>query len=121
MTTEFDSEKIQEKIKSFDDLLERLSHVDDKKKQLWLEIYENAIIDRANAHIMFVKLSNIAANSSNEHAIHGRTMATYIERMSKANEQLIKLSELLTKSEEPKDVNNITNDDIFKMIKKESK
>jgi hypothetical protein len=41
--------------------------------------------------------------SSTEHATHGRAMSSYIERMQKSNEQLVKLSEMISKAdnEEP--------------------
>lgn len=105
MTIDNRDEQKDKKLKDFNDLLLQLSDVDDKKKKLWFEIYDNAITDRDNAFIMFHKLVVITSDKSNEHAIHGRTMATYLERMSKANDQLIKLSELVAKSE------ILTNDD----------
>jgi len=94
------SEKsIKERIKDFSGLLNQIESLNDKKKQLWKEIYENAITDRQNAYIMFTKLVMIVQDKSTEHAVHGRTISSYIERMSKANEQLIKLAELISKAE----------------------
>jgi hypothetical protein len=94
--------QLDSKIKNFNEMLQKINSVSDKKKQLYIEIYTNAIIDRQNAYSMYCVLVEIAADKSTEHAVHGRTIATYIERMSKANDQLIKLSEILT---------NITEDD----------
>lgn len=91
---------VKKRLKDFTELLESIEDVSDKKKQLWIEIYENAICDRQNSYVMFEKLVTIAEKKSSEHAVHGRTMATYIERMSKANDQLIRLAELIAKSEE---------------------
>jgi len=89
---------VDSKLKDFRDILSEIDGVSDKKKQLYLEIYENAICDRQNAYVMFERLASIVERKSNEHAVHGRTMATYIEKMSKSNDQLIKLAEIITKS-----------------------
>lgn len=105
---------LQEKVKDFSSLLKQIESVDDKKKQLWKEIYENAICDRQNAYLMFVKLVMIVQDKSTEHAIHGRSLSSYIERMSKANEQLIKLAELVAKAEASNDA--IDPDDVFDKI-----
>jgi hypothetical protein len=90
---------IKDRIKDFSDLLNQIESINDKKKQLWKEIYENAICDRQNAYIMFTKLVMIVQDKSTEHAVHGRTISSYIERMSKANDQLIKLAELVARAE----------------------
>ena len=90
---------IDDKIRDFSDLLNQIDGVSDKKKKLWKEIYENAVTDRWNAHLLFARLVDIAEDKSTEHAIHSRAMAAYIERMSKANDQLIRLSELISKAE----------------------
>lgn len=92
-------ENITEKIKDFSDLLDKIESLTDKKKQLWKEIYTNAIVDRQHAYVIFMKLVNITQEHSTEHAVHGKTMSGYIERMSKANDQLIKLAELIAKAE----------------------
>jgi hypothetical protein len=106
----------EKRIKNFSDLLEKIDDVDDKKKQLWREIYENAITDRQNAFVMFVNLSRLAKDNSTEHAVHGRTLATYLERMGKANDQLIKLAELISRSDPSTSV--IDPDEMFSKIKK---
>jgi hypothetical protein len=106
---------LQEKVKDFSLLLQQIDMVDDKKKQLWKEIYENAICDRQNAYVMFVKLVTIVQDKSTEHAIHGKSLSSYIDRMSKANDQLIKLAELLQKSD--RSDGPIDPDDVFDQIK----
>ena len=53
----------------------------------------------------------IRGNSAN-HNLLGPTAAKYIERMSRANDQIIKLSEIIT-AEESK---SIDTDDVFSMI-----
>lgn len=98
---EVDNREVEEKIRDFGGLLDQIESLTDKKKQLWKEIYENAISDRQNAYVMFAKLVKIAQDKSTEHAVHGKTIATYIERMSRANDQLIKLAELIAKADKP--------------------
>lgn len=112
---EISDRSIQDKIKDFSSLLSQIESINDKKKQLWKEIYENAICDRQNAYIMFVKLVMIVQDKSSEHAIHGRALSSYIERMSKANDQLIKLAELVAKAEYVSE--SIDPEDLFDKIK----
>lgn len=106
---------LDEKIKDFSDLLRQLDGVTDKKKRLWKEIYENAVTDRQNAYVLFTTLVEMVQDKSTEHAIHGKTMATYIERMSRANDQIIKLAELVSKSEQ-KQEEEIDAEEMFKKI-----
>lgn len=106
---------VEEKIRDFRELLEQIESLSDKKRELWRQIYENAISDRQNAYAMFAKLVKIAQDKSSEHAVHGKTIATYIERMSKANDQLIKLAELIAKADS--DNENIDPEDMFDRIK----
>lgn len=107
--------EIKEKVNDFSSLLEQIESLNDKKKRLWKEIYENAIIDRQHAYAMFIELSGIVKGKSTEHAVHGRTLATYIERMSKANDQLIKLAELIARADAA--AAELNPDDMFDMIK----
>ena len=90
---------IEARVKDFSDLLSRIDGLGDKKKQLWREIYENAITDRQYAYMMFDELVEIVHGKTTEHAVHGRSLASYLERMNKANDQLIKLAELVAKAE----------------------
>jgi len=57
----------------------------------------------------------IVQDKSTEHAVHGRTISSYIERMSKANEQLIKLAELVARAEAAADT--INPEDLFDKIR----
>jgi len=107
---------VEERIKDFSGLLNQIESLNDKKRKLWMEIYENAISDRQNSYAMFVRLVKIVQDKSSEHAVHGKTIATYIERMSKANEQLIKLAELIAKAERKDD--EIDPDEMFERINK---
>ena len=112
---EISDRSIKDRIKDFTGLLSQIESVNDKKKQLWKEIYENAITDRQNAYIMFTKLVMIVQDKSTEHAVHGRTISSYIERMSKANDQLIRLAELVAKAEQVSE--SIDPDDMFNKIR----
>jgi hypothetical protein len=82
-------------IKDFEELLDTLSSLHDRKKALWKQIYQNSVTDRRNAYIAFGNLYNMVHGKSTEHAIHGATLSKYLERMNKSNEQLIRLAELL--------------------------
>lgn len=112
---ELSNSDVEKKISDFSGLLDQIETLNDKKKQLWREIYENAISDRQNSYIMFAKLVKLAQDKSSEHAVHGKTMATYIERMSRANDQLIKLAELIDKADRSNE--SIDPDDMFDRIK----
>lgn len=90
--------KIAKEIEGFTDLLGTLATTEERKKSLWKQIYENAVTDRRNAFILFGDLYSMVANKNSEHAIHGQTLTKYMERMSKANEQLIKLAELVSQA-----------------------
>ena len=110
-----DSEiKLEEKVRDFSSLLDQIEGLSDKKKRLWKEIYENAVYDRQNAYSLFVKLVKIVEDKSNEHAIHGKSLSSYIEKMSKANDQLIRLADLIAKAEKTSD--EIDSDEMFKKI-----
>ncbi len=112
---EISDRSIKDRIKDFNGLLSQIESINDKKRQLWKEIYENAITDRQNAYVMFTKLVLIVQDKSTEHAVHGRTISSYIERMSKANDQLIRLAELVAKAESVSE--KIDPDDMFDKIR----
>ena len=109
-----DITKIDDKIKEFSDLLDTIEASEDKKKLLWKEIYENAITDRVNAHLLFTDLYANMQGSTADHVQVGGTMAKYIERMAKSNDQLLKLAELISKEEEKS--SRIDPDDLFNEI-----
>lgn len=106
---------IEEKVQDFSELLDQIDSVSDKKKKLWQEIYENAITDRQNAYVLFTSLADIVQDKSTEHAIHGKSLSSYIEKMSKSNDQLIRLAELVAKSESKKD-ETIDPEEMFKKL-----
>jgi len=79
----------------FSELLETISTMDERKRKLWILIYKNAIEDRMRALEQYQDLKTIVIGKSTEHAVHGKTIAGFIERMSKANDQLLKLADLI--------------------------
>ena len=105
----------QGKIERFSDILDALESTEDKKKLLWKEIYENALNDRENAYALFTDLMTQSQGNSANHAMFGTTMAKYLERMSKSNDQILRLAELIAKAEEKQET--IDPDDIFRKIK----
>ncbi len=98
----------EKKILQFSELLHSLKEIDDKKKILWSEIYENAVADRENAAILFTDtLIQVKGNAAN-HNILGPVIAKYLERMSRANDQILKLAELISKEDSKEiDTNSI--------------
>tara|TARA_Y100001970_G_scaffold294352_1_gene451289 strand:- start:12269 stop:12640 length:372 start_codon:yes stop_codon:yes gene_type:complete len=111
-----DFESIEKKIEEFSDMLSKIEHADAKKKILWREIYENAALDRQNAHILFVEAYTTMSQGTTEHATLGSTLTKYLERMNKSNDQLLKLAELISKSESEHAAINA--DDLFSQITK---
>ena len=109
---EFD--EVRKRVDTFSQVLEKIEHADAKKRILWKEIYENAMLDRQNAHILFVEAYTTMAAGTTEHATLGSTLSKYLERMNKANDQLIRLAELISKSEN--EHNAINADDLFSQI-----
>jgi len=105
--------KREGRLEKFGDILDGLTSTEDKKKLLWKEIYENALEDRESAKILFEDLMLQSTGNTANHAMFGATMAKYLERMSKTNDQILKLAELISKEEEKAQV---TADDIFSQI-----
>lgn len=88
---------INDKIEKFQKLLNDISTLEDKRKMLWMDVYTNALQDRDYAFNMYTHLSGFVTSGvdPNVHALHGPNIAKYLERMSRANDQLLKLSELV--------------------------
>ena len=102
------------KIQKFNELLESLTDIDYKKKSLWLEIYNNALLDRQHAFDLYEDVSNKIFQDQVNHATFGVQATKYLERLNKANDQLIKLAELIASSEKQKETINV--DEIFNTI-----
>ncbi len=108
------NENINAKILKFHDLLDSITSLQDKRKTLWQDIYTNALQDRDYALQMYTHLSGFVASDAQQHALHGPNIAKYIERMSKANDQLLKLAELVSSAfEKEAEVNEITANDMY--------
>ena len=106
--------KKEEKIKNFSELLESLQGADDKKKLLWKEIYSNSLSDRERASILFTEAYKAMSGGSSDHVALGSTMSKYLERMGKSNDQILKLAELIQKSET--DDTKVDPNDLFSKI-----
>ena len=106
--------KKEDKIKEFSDLLDSLADTEDKKKLLWKEAYQNSLEDRESASILLNDLLVTIPGNPTSHSTHGGLASKYLERMSKSNDQIIKLAELVAKEQERQDA--VSPDDIFKSI-----
>lgn len=104
----------EEKIKEFSELLDSLSNTEDKKKLLWKESYQNAVDDRDTAGLLLTDLVLQSQGSSTNHLQFGTLMTKYLERMSKSNDQILRLAELIAKEQLKADV--VSEDDIFSQI-----
>ena len=119
MTTKSIDKKIKKaknketKIEKFSDLLDSLESIEDKKKLLWLESYENALEDRENARFLLNDLLMQVKGSVPLHTSLGSIMSKYLERMGKSNDQILKLAELIAKEQEKE---TLSSDDIFNEI-----
>lgn len=105
---------VRKKVDDFNDLINSIENIESKKKQLWKEIYENAFIDRMNAYMLFTDCYTGLSGATADHVQVGGQLAKYIERMNKANDQLIKLAEIIAKEEER--ANALSSDDLFNEI-----
>ena len=90
-------DETNEQLKAFSDLMTSLP-IDEKLKILWTQIFKNAIFDRRNALIAWNDLYSVVHGKSEQHTVNGDRLAKYMERMEKANAQLLKLSEYVQKS-----------------------
>jgi len=117
-TIEKSVEESEEKIKDFADLLDSLNNTEDKKKLLWKEAYKNAIDDRLNASILLNDLILNINGSMGNHATHGILASKYMECMSKANSQILKLAELIAKEQEKEE--QVSPDEMYAMIRENS-
>lgn len=104
----------EEKIKSFSELLESMDTIEEKKKHLWKEAYENALNDRLHAGLLLTDLMQSSIGNASNHTLNGPVMTKYIERMSKSNDQILRLAELIAKEEQSEE---LSVDDIFNKIK----
>ncbi len=107
----------EKRVKDFGDMLAGLTSTDEKKKALWKEIYENAISDRERAAILFTEAYQTMGTATTDHIAIGSTMSKYLERMSKSNDQILNLADLINKAAEKED--KIVPDELYDKIKGE--
>jgi hypothetical protein len=63
----------------------------------------------------------VQGNAEN-HVIHGDHLAKYMERMEKANTQLLKLAELVHKAKDKQDAEDLpTGNDLFDRLERRSR
>lgn len=108
------NDKKEDQIKNFADILDSIESLESKKKMLWKDIYENSLEDREKAKMLFNDAYISMQGGVNEHMNIGSILSKYIERMSKSNDQILKLAELIAKEEEKSET--ISDDDIFSKI-----
>jgi hypothetical protein len=108
------NEAKEQRIKNFADILDNIDSLEDKKKMLWKEIYENSVEDREKAKMLFNDAYISMTGGVNEHMNIGAIMSKYLERMTRSNDQILKLVELISKEEEKSET--ISEDDIFGKI-----
>ena len=87
------------------------------KEDIWKEIYQNAFQDREKASMLVTNLWKEITADPEKHALYGITISKYLERMSKSNDQLVKLAELMHRSEDTQSEENVDIDDVYDQIK----
>ncbi len=111
------NENINTKIIEFKSMLESIESLEDKRKALWLDVYTNALQDRDYALQMYTHLSGFVSADAQQHALHGPNIAKYLERMSKANDQLLKLAELVGSAiNQDAEEKAVTKDELYDMF-----
>ena len=115
INSKLDKSQSQEiKIKNFANMLDSIDSIEDKKKMLWKEIYENALADREKAKMLFNNAFIDMQGGLTDHMNIGSTMSKYLERMCRSNDQILKLADLIAKEEEKAEM--VSSDDIFDKI-----
>lgn len=77
--------------------------LDPRLASLWRLIYSNAMTDRKNAFALWLDLYVKTYNNEDKHFQHGQTLHKYMDIMTKSNQQLLKLAELVDKAREQKE------------------
>jgi len=108
---------IEDKILSFHRLVDSMATVKDQKKTLWKDIYSNAVRDRKLAFMMYQSITENLDDPAG-HSIHGPTIAKYIERLTKSNDQVMRLCEIVSSALEANEETpeNINADDFYNML-----
>ena len=105
----------EERVNEFEKILATIENTSDKKKFLWKEIYENACYDRTSASMLFWDLYALMGKSLIDHEKYGQVLTKYLDKMNKANDQLLVLAKQIAESEASAPM---TSDDIFDRIQK---
>lgn len=114
--------KADQDLATFVDLLDSITTIDERLKLLWKQIYENALIDRRNAYMIWTDLYLQVHGNPEQHVIHGDHLSKYMERMEKANTQLLKLAELVYKAKDKQEAEEIPDSKaLFDRIKRNSR
>ena len=95
---------------------ESSSNDEKTKEEVWKEIYQNAFQDREKASMLVTNLWKEITADPEKHALYGSTISKYLERMSKSNDQLVKLAELMQRAEPQETVENVDIDDVYDQI-----
>jgi hypothetical protein len=106
---------LDDSMKNFNDLLDTIDSLSDQKKSLWKDIYYNAITDRRAAYVLYNDLLTGVIGQPAQHAIHGPIMSKYIERVSRSNDQIIRLAELVAEAQAAEN-QSVNPGDIFDKI-----
>ena len=108
------NKKTEKQLKEFEKQILEMEESDSPKVRLWVEIYNNAVSDRTCASALFTQAFSLMGSSAADHVTLGTTLVKYLERMSKSNEQLLSLSEMIDNDKKNEDVMNTK--DIFSQI-----
>tara|TARA_R110000803_G_scaffold138266_5_gene205104 strand:- start:200 stop:583 length:384 start_codon:yes stop_codon:yes gene_type:complete len=109
-----DDKAAQVKIRSFGKILNEMKDIEQQKIYLWTEIYNNAAHDRATASALLAQCFSALGPTAAEHMSLGPTLVKYLERMGKANDQLLALSQVVAK--EIAAQSTLNSDDLFAAI-----
>lgn len=115
-------QKAEADLATFVDLLDSLDSIDERLKLLWKQIYENALIDRRNAYVVWTDLYMAVHGNPEQHVIHGDHLSKYMERMTRCNDQLLKLAELVYKAKDKQEAAEVpSSQEIFKRLEKNNR
>lgn len=81
----------------FEVAVDSMKGLDEKKKILWKQIYKNAIDDRAYALTLFTSAFQTLEKTATDHIALNGALTKYLEKMSKSNQQLLELSDMVSR------------------------
>lgn len=99
--------KTEKDLSTFSDLLDSLAGVDERVKLLWKQIYENALTDRRNAYMVWSDLYMTVHGNPEQHVIHGDHLSKYMERITRSNDQILKLADLVYKAKDKQELEEL--------------